>query len=334
MTGGRARAIARTALRCVGGFALATALACDGGDAGPVRLSDAGATAGPLTVFAVAYPLQYFAERIGGDAVDARFPVPAGVDPAEWSPDAVAVAEVQSGDLVLLNGPGYASWVGRASLPRRRLVDTSAGFRDRRLPAEAGVRHAHGPEGEHAHEGVAGMSWLDPLLAVEQARAIAAAFVTARPGDAAAFERGLAALEDDLRALDRRFGAAAEAVADEPIFFSHPVYEYFVRRYGLNARSLHWEPHEAPTPPMWADFRQALVEHPAQALLWEGPPGAATEAALERLGVRSFVFDPAAGRAESGDYLDRMGRNAGVLEALVVNHPGAPGVEKGGSSAR
>jgi len=32
--------------------------------------------------------------------------------------------------------------------------------------------HTHGPEGEHAHENLASTTWLDPILAVEQARAI------------------------------------------------------------------------------------------------------------------------------------------------------------------
>ena len=48
-------------------------------------------TAGPLTVYAVNYPLAYFAERIGGDDVVVHFPVPAGDDPAFWSPDARTV---------------------------------------------------------------------------------------------------------------------------------------------------------------------------------------------------------------------------------------------------
>ena len=47
---------------------------------------------GKLSVYVVNYPLQYFAERIGGDRVQVTLPAPADVDPAYWSPDAATVA--------------------------------------------------------------------------------------------------------------------------------------------------------------------------------------------------------------------------------------------------
>jgi zinc transport system substrate-binding protein len=311
----------------IGLIGLALALACGTGEAEKPPGAEAELRDERLLVFAVAYPLQYFAERIGGDAVDVRFPIPAGIDPAKWSPSAEVVAEYQAADLVLLNGGGYAQWLKRASLPRRRLVDTSAGFPERRLRESGGVEHAHGPEGEHAHAGVASMTWIDPELAIAQARAITDALLAVRPSAAERFESGFAALERDLRALEHRFAAAAQQLGGAPLFFSHPVYPYFIRRYGLNARSLHWEPHEVPTEVMWTEFRAALVEHPARWMLWEAPPEAASEALLEGLGVRSRVFDPCAQPSESGDYLERMRRNVEEFETLGVNHPAVSGVQ-------
>ena len=62
-----------------------------------------------LSVYVVNYPLQYFAERIGGDLVQVEFPVPADVDPAYWTPGAAVVAGYQSADIILLNGADYAN---------------------------------------------------------------------------------------------------------------------------------------------------------------------------------------------------------------------------------
>ena len=124
----------------------------------------------PLQVYVVNYPLQYFAERIGGDRVEVHFPAPADVDPAFWSPDAETIAAYQQADVILLNGAGYADWVTRAALPDSVLVDTSAAFADRLVPVEKAVTHSHGPEGEHVHGEVAFTTWLDPTLAIEQAR--------------------------------------------------------------------------------------------------------------------------------------------------------------------
>jgi len=63
-----------------------------------------------LSVYAVNYPLAYFAERIGGSSVNVVLPVPADIDPAFWEPDASVIAEFQQADLILLNGAGYANW--------------------------------------------------------------------------------------------------------------------------------------------------------------------------------------------------------------------------------
>jgi zinc transport system substrate-binding protein len=57
---------------------------------------DEGATSGtgregPPTVYVDNYPLQYFAQRIGGDRIRVVFPAPPDIDPAYWSPDADAV---------------------------------------------------------------------------------------------------------------------------------------------------------------------------------------------------------------------------------------------------
>ena len=78
------------------------------------------AASGPLTVYTVNYPLEYFASRIGGEHVKARYPGPADEDPAFWKPDAQTIGSYQQADLILLNGAGYAKWLSRASLPRAR----------------------------------------------------------------------------------------------------------------------------------------------------------------------------------------------------------------------
>ena len=179
------------------------------------------------------YPLAYFAQRIGGDLVEVSFPAPPGVDPSFWKPDADTIALYQKADLILINGAGFAAWVDTATLPGSRVVDTSAAIADRLLPLEGAVTHSHGGMGEHSHSGFATRLWLDPTLAAAQATAIASAFAAARPDDKASFDQGLAALRGDLEALDSKLTALASRIGATPLLFSHPVYAYLIRRYGL-----------------------------------------------------------------------------------------------------
>jgi len=135
-----------------------------------------------LVVYTVNYPLQYFAQRIAGDRAKVVFPAPPNVDPAFWQPDAQTVVAYQGADLILLNGAGYAQWIDRVTLPRRRLVNTSAGFRERYLRVDDAITHSHGPAREHSHSGTAFTTWLDFSLAAEQARSISKALTSLRPG--------------------------------------------------------------------------------------------------------------------------------------------------------
>jgi zinc transport system substrate-binding protein len=263
-------------------------------------------------VYTVNYPLQYFAERVGGDLVDVRFPAPGDVDPAFWSPDAETIAAYQEADVILLNGAAYAKWVGLVTLPPSKLVDTSESFPDRYVYIESAVTHSHGPTGEHSHGEAAFTTWLDPTLAIEQAKAIREAFGSAKQLEQSQFDDGFDALERDLLALDASLRALTANV-DAPLLASHPVYQYFARRYDLNLESVHFEPDELPDDKSWRGLEELLAEHPAKWMLWEGKPLPGTADRLQELGVSSVVFDPCGNRPEEGDYREVMRRNVQEL---------------------
>jgi zinc transport system substrate-binding protein len=281
------------------------------------RASESLDPAGKLVIYTVNYPLAYFAERIGGELVDVHFPAPASEDPAFWSPDTDTIAAYQAADLILLNGAGYAKWVDRSALPTSRLVTTSDGFTDRLLPVEGTVTHSHGPEGEHEHGGYAFTTWLDPELAIRQARMIAAAIALERPEREPEIQQRMDALSKDLVNLDSRLGVAAETIDDEPLLFSHPVYQYLINRYKLSAVELHWEPDEVPDNHAWDHLDEMLETHPAKWMLWEGEPLETIVRGLEERGISSLVFDPCGNRADGGDYLDIMATNAAAMETIA-----------------
>jgi zinc transport system substrate-binding protein len=267
-----------------------------------------------LTVYAVNYPLAYFAERVAGEHARVVLPVPRSEDPAVWMPDMKAIAEYQRADLILLNGAGYARWVRKVSLPRSRTVDTSAGFRDEYVGEESTVTHSHGPEGEHAHEDTAVTTWLDFGLAAKQVRAVADAMKRKRPELAGEFEKNYASLEKDLMGLDRDMREVVKGREGLALVASHPVYQYLQRGYGLNMKSVHWEPDELPGDGEWLELTRLLKKHPAPWMLWEGEPMAETVKRLDSLGVGSMVFDPCGNVPAKGDFLSTMRRNVESLK--------------------
>lgn len=273
------------------------------------------ATAGEkLVVYTVNYPLQYFAQRIAGEQAEVIMPVPPTIDPAFWQPDVAAIAGFQQADIILLNGAGYAKWVSRVSLPHRKLVDTSAGFRDRYIHTAGDVTHSHGREGDHSHAGTAFTTWLDLTLAVEQARAVAGALSRQRPDSNEVFARRLAVLEQDLLDLDKRIQAIVASDPGRPLLASHPVYQYLKRRYGLNLESVMWEADALPDETQWSELARLLKGHPVVSMIWEGRPNPESVARLRSMDIDSIEFDPCGNRPAAGDFLSVMEQNVRYLE--------------------
>ena len=269
-----------------------------------------------LKVFAVNYPLLYFAERIGGEYVDLIYPIPGDVDPAYWVPND-ALEEIQKADLILSNGADYAKWMEKVSLPSSKLVNTSKASKDKYIKFEIGDTHSHGADGKHVHYGYAFTTWLDFKIALDQAEAVKNALIDKRPKHKAVFQSNFDALKIDLLELDRRMQLAAENLPDIAVFASHPVYQYLGQAYGIEIVSEHWEPGVEPSEKQWSEFEHNLDHHPANLMLWEGVPSAETVQKLNGVIVTSVLFNPCGNTPQSGDFISVMKQNLKNLEKYI-----------------
>ena len=248
-------------------------------------------------VVTVNYPLQYITERLLDGAADVVFPVPDGVDPSFWRPSIADISAVQSADLIVLNGAGFATWTTKVSLPRSKIVNTSRGITDRLIATES-ITHSHGDGGEHSHEGTASYTWLDPTLAIAQANAVADALKTRGLDDPASIDERLAALTSDLTALDQAARAAFDRLAQTVFVATHPRYQYLARAYGLNILSLEWEAGAMPSPDQITELRTLVEQDQASVLIWEAEPPAEARTAIAKLGLQDAVFPPLATRGD------------------------------------
>ena len=271
-------------------------------------------------VYVTNYPLQYFTQRIGWDQVQVELPIPGDIDPAFWEPTADDLSELQAADLIVLNGATYEKWLETASLPQAKMVNTAAPFDDRWITMKETVTHQHGPEGEHSHEGTAFTTWVDPMLAIEQAAVIRDRLSEQFPNHASVFGANFETLEQDLTLIDEQLAALVDEspARDQPLLASHPVYDYFAERYGLNLESVLWEPETMPDEAQWAELEELLTAHPAEWMIWEGEPLPESVERLQALGVESVVFDPAGNVPETGDFLAVMQDNVDNLRPVFA----------------
>ncbi len=292
---------------------LGLGLAGCGGEAGD---PDASVTDAPRSVAVSNHPLAFFAARIGGDRVDVRWLVPDGVDPAAWSPNGSDLAAMQSADLILLNGATYEPWRSTASLPRERVVDTTAAIRNVLIETEEGPVHAHGPDGEHTHRGTASTTWLDPELAIAQSAAIEKALAELMPAHQDQFRSNRGVL---IRELQERAAAIEQAInADpgRPVIFSRPVYQYLDRRFRMNGETLDWDDPTSLNEEDLAELDDLLARHPAAWMIWPDAPAEPVVAALQERGVECVVVPIAGAPPVDGDLLTAMDASAIALRRV------------------
>ena len=269
---------------------------------------------GKPVVYVANYPLKYFAEQIAGGAAEIVFPDTGGEDPAFWQPDDKTIAAFQGADLILMNGATYSKWAEKVTLPASKLVDTSAGFKANFIEVKDSVTHSHGPGGDHSHSGTAFTTWIDFNQAIAQAAATRIALGRVLPDAGEALDANLKKLTDALAALDARMKAAGARMSNAPVMASHPVYQYFARRYSINLKAVLWEPETVPDDKALEGLRQIVAAHPAKWMIWEGEPAKESVDKLKALGIASIVFDPCGNTPDAGDFISMMRANVEAME--------------------
>jgi len=266
---------------------LLTSCSDESGDAG---------SASPIeeAVYTGFHPTAWMASSIAVGKVPVLCLLPAGEDAIFWRPDRQQLARYQNARLVVENGAELEKWMGTASLTRSRVCNSAAGFKDRFIQFES-TTHSHGGSGvEHTHEGIDGHTWLDPDLALLQARAIADAMKSAWPQHAGAFDQGLRGLETRLRQLKTSFSSLTPKLAGYTVLASHPAYDYLARGMGWKIINLDLDPSAPLSDADHADMKSKLEgAGPRRLLLWESAPSAETRRqVLDRHGLKSVVLSP------------------------------------------
>ncbi|QDU84543.1 High-affinity zinc uptake system binding-protein ZnuA precursor [Planctomycetes bacterium Pla163] len=307
-----------TSLRFCALVALAPLFAGCGDDGDSARAERSG-------VAVTFFPLEDWAERMIGPEIEVRCPLPEGEDPIFWQPDSAAMESFRTARLVVSNGAEFEKWLAVASLPESRHVRTADGFSERFLEFEEQVAHSHGPSGEHVHMGVDGHTWVDPLLAIEQVRALEQALVEAYPEHAGVVHDRADALVQDLEQLDGAWAALVPRLKSATLLASHPAYRYVAERYGLDIVNFDLDPDALLEPDDAAKAERLARESERPTLmLWESTPRPDLVAALrDELGIVSVVISPAEnpGVIPDGGYVgiqrDNLVRLTRALDGLA-----------------
>ncbi|MGV9979056.1 metal ABC transporter substrate-binding protein [Micromonospora wenchangensis] len=305
----RLRALtAATALLALTGL---TACSTEGAGADPDRVD----------VVAAFYPLQFVAERVGGDAVTVTNLAKPGAEPHDLELNPRQVGQVNEAELVFyLKGfqPAVDEAVAQNAADRALDVTTVAPLRD----ATAG---GHEHEGEDGHEEESGGKdphlWLDPTRLATVADRLAERLGVVDPDRAADYTTRARTLRGELEKLDTEYATGLKTCQRREIVVSHAAFGYLAERYQLEQIGLTGlTPDTEPAPQRLAEVAREAREHGATTIFFEtlvSPKVAETIAA--EVGAKTAVLDPIEGLSADGggDYLSVMRTNLTTLRTAL-----------------
>lgn len=267
-------------------------------------------------VVAAFYPLQYVAERVGGEHVAVTSLTPPGGESHDLELSPSAVAGLGEADLVVyLSGFQAATDAAVASTAPAHTVDAAQAAAlevapDGVAPGTSGT----GTQDPHF--------WLDPTRLADVGHQVADALAEIDPDHAAEFAGAADDLAADLDALDRELAAGLATCRGATLVASHEAFGYLAQRYGLHQVGLSGiDPEVEPSPARLRDVAATVRAEGVRTLYFEALTSPkVTRTLAEDLGVGTAVLDPLEGRTEGDerDYLDIMRDNLDALESGLV----------------
>ena len=295
-----------------------------------------------LTIMASFYPLQYLAEKIGGEHVSVTSLTPEGAEPHDLELSPKMVDSLSSADAVVYLA-GFQSAVDEAIEQQapKTVIDVSSAAKlveagtdanhpsedeeDATDEAQSGETEAH----DHDHEGADhadhdhhhDMSadphfWLDPTRMANAATLVGDKLAEADSAHADTYKANAKALAEDLNALSDTLVTKTSTCKVKTFVTAHTAFGYLADRTGLTQVGISGlDPESSPSPARLAEIAQIAKEQGVTTIFTEAlidPKVAQTLA--DDLGITTAVLDPIESQTDaSKDYAATMNSNIDAL---------------------
>ena len=301
---------------------------------------DSSSKDGSLTVMASFYPLQYLAEKVGGEHVSVTSLTPDGAEPHDLELSPKMVDSLSSADAVIYLA-GFQSAVDEAIEQQapKTVIDVSSAAElveagsDANHPAEeesteetqSGETDAqdHDHEGhDHAgHDHHHDMSadphfWLDPVRMAKAATLVGDKLAEADSAHADTYKANAKALAEELTTLGDTLVTKTSKCQVKTFVTAHTAFGYLADRTGLTQVGISGlDPESSPSPARLAEIGQIAKEQGVTTIFTESlidPKVAQTLA--DDLGITTAVLDPIESQTDaSKDYAAVMQANIDAL---------------------
>ncbi|MFE1949397.1 metal ABC transporter substrate-binding protein [Streptomyces sp. NPDC059524] len=317
------RLISTTAVAATTVLGLTALSACSATSAADGKNSD-----GKLDVVASFYPMQFLAERIGGEHVSVTNLTEPGQEPHDLEVSAQQRGRIeQAGVALYLKGlqPSVDEAISQSGIKTK--VDAASLTSLEKHGSEVGghaEEHAEEHEG-HDHGGEEGSDphiWLDPVKYAEVAQGVGKALEKADPDHAADYRKNTAALVADLGKLDQKFKDGLKNTDSKVFITTHAAFGYLAERYGLTEEAISGlDPESEPSAARVKDLQKMAKADGVTTVFYETLVSDKTAKTLAGdAHLKTDVLDPLEGitkKSKGEDYVQVMESNLAALQKAL-----------------
>lgn len=191
-------------------------------------------------------PLQYFADRLTGNALDVNVMVPPGASHGSYSPTPQQFRKLSDSRLYIRIGHlGYEqAWIGRLRELNPYMAVINLSDHVELIRGEA-VDH-----GDHSHEsGVDPHIWMSPVEVLQLLPLIRDAIMEAFPELKEVVEQNYPLVAEEVEEVHQLFAGLSGSLSNKSFMIYHPALTYLARDYGFRQVSVEHEGKE-PSPAM------------------------------------------------------------------------------------
>jgi zinc transport system substrate-binding protein len=273
---------------------------CGAGGTGSTGSSD-----GRLAVVAAFYPLQFVAEKVGGERVHVTNLSKPGAEPHDLELTPKEVGALRSAALVVhLTSFQPALDAAAREIPAAANLDVTSAAR---LDLDDAESHGVDPH-----------FWLDPTRLAAVGEAVATRLGQIDPTHKDTFTANAAALTRDLTALDAEFTAGLATCASRDLVTGHAAFGYLAQRYDLHQLPISGlSPDQEPNATQMAHIVAEIRARGVKTVYAETLVSRKlTDTIATETGARVAVLDPIEGLAadaHDSDYFSLMRADLAVL---------------------
>ncbi|MGC8809711.1 MAG: metal ABC transporter substrate-binding protein [bacterium] len=257
-----------------------------------------------IKVITSLFPLQEFAQEVGGKQAEVTLLLPPGAEPHTWEPKPSDVLKIAQADIFIFIGAAMEPWADKAakaaSGKKLHLLDL---IRSLSLSEKGQKIDPH--------------LWLDFTLDLKIIDLIAGALGKIAPEQAASFHQNAHIYQEKLKNLDQKYQKVLATCRQRSfILGGHAAFGYLAKRYGLQQIALSGiNPNAEPTPKRMAEIIAITKKEKAKFIFAEEMVNPRLAKALAKeAGVQILILNPGANltkkqQAEKVTFLHLMERN-------------------------